>query len=115
VPQLLELQRVSSRLQGILLDYHAAFDLDILDPCQFAKGVIAATPYFLNPMMIGGCLGAQTVTGLAFGETQILMLRDTVGFCLMLHHNRRCDRTRQVRERPVWQQVRPGRLDVGTS
>ena len=57
-PQLLELQRVSSRLQGILQEYHATFDLDILEPVQFARGVIAAHPYFLNPMMLGGNLGA---------------------------------------------------------
>ena len=57
--QLLELQRVSSRLQGILRDYHAVFDLDILEPAQFARGVVAAHPYFLNPMMIGGALGAH--------------------------------------------------------
>ena len=59
VPQLLELQRVSSRLQGILQDYHAAFDLDILEPHQFARGVVEAHPFFLNPMMIGGYLGAH--------------------------------------------------------
>ncbi len=59
MPQLLELQRVSSRLQGVLQDYHAAFDLDILEPVQFARGVVAAHPHFLNPMMLGGTLGAH--------------------------------------------------------
>ena len=59
MPQLLELQRVSSRLQGILQDYHAAFDLDILEPVQFARGIVAAHPHFLNPMMLGGTLGAR--------------------------------------------------------
>ena len=59
VPQLLELQRVSSRLQGILQDYHVSFDLDVLEPHQFARGVVAAHPWFLNPMQIGGYLGAH--------------------------------------------------------
>ena len=50
---------MSGRLQGILRDYHVAFDLDILTPAQFARGVVAAHPYFLNPMMLGGALGAH--------------------------------------------------------
>jgi hypothetical protein len=58
--QVVELQRVSSRLQGILMDYNATFDRDILEPQQFARGVVTSYSYFHNPVMIGGGLGAQS-------------------------------------------------------
>jgi len=78
VPQLLELQRVSSRLQGILQDYHAAFDLDILEPVQFARGVVAAHPHFLNPMMLGGTLGALGTLGCPVDTSLSILNLETV-------------------------------------
>ncbi len=70
--QLLELHRVSSRVQCVLQDYVEAFITRILTAGQFAAASVAADPHYISPVALGAAVGGSANCSLPLPSTLML-------------------------------------------
>ena len=58
-PQMMEIQTLHRKLQGILWQFYIDLNANILEPAQFARAVVAALPHPQNDFGIGAAVGGR--------------------------------------------------------